>query len=347
MRRGRSSKVRATALAEWLFEDGIGEARAALVEDGTIIAAYLEPDGDAARPGDICNAKLVEILPNKRIGRLELDGGEEALLEPLAAGATEGSSLLVEIVRSEITEPGRRKHARARPAAKGKREALAPPLRQRLEAGDIPVRALASHGMDELEAAGWSELLEQAATGSMPFPGGALRIALTPAMTVIDVDGVLPPAELACAGAKASGEAIRKFDIGGSTVIDLPSLSAKAERQAAVDAFDASLPKPFERTAVNGFGLLQVVRRRTRPSLLEYAQNESSATAARALLRRAERVAGSGDRTITAHPAVLGQYADHPEWIAALERRIGAPIVMQPDPALGLWAGHISAAHPA
>lgn len=347
MRHGPCWKARAIALAEWLFEDGIGEARAALVEDGTIIAAFLEPDGDAARPGEICKAKLVEILPNKRIGRLELDGGEEALLEPLAAGVTEGSSLLVEIVRSEITEPGRQKHARARPAAKGKSEAPAPPLRQRLEAGDIPVRTLSSHGMDELEAAGWSELMEQAATGSMPFPGGALRIALTPAMTVIDVDGVLPPADLACAGAKASGEAIRKFDIGGSTVIDLPSLSVKAERQAAVEALDAALSKPFERTAVNGFGLLQIVRQRQRPSLLEYAQYESAATAARALLRRAERVAGSGERVATAHPAILAQLENRPDWIAALERRIGAPVTMQPDPALSLWAGHVSAAHPA
>jgi len=347
MRRGPCSKARAIPLAEWLYEDGIGEARAALVEGGTIIAAFVEPDQTAARPGDIRSAKLAEILPNKRIGRLELEGCEEALLEPLAPYVTEGASLLVEIVRSAIPEPGRRKRARAWPAAKGRSEGPAPSLRERLTASDVPVRTLASHESDELEAAGWSELLEQAATGSIPFPGGALRIALTPAMTVIDVDGVLPPADLACAGAKAAGEAIRKFDIGGSTVIDLPSLSVKAERQAAVEALDAALPKPFERTAVNGFGLLQIVRRRPRPSLLEYAQYESAATAARGLLRRVEHVAGSGERTMTTHPAILTQFADHPDWIATLERRIGAPVTMQANPALSLWAGDVSAAHPA
>ncbi len=347
MKHGPCSKAQNSALAEWLFEDGIGEARAALVENGAIVEACLDPHQDSARAGDMRMAKLVEILPNKHIGRLELDSGEEALIDQLAPNVTEGASLLVEIMRSAIPEPGRRKRARARAAGPGRSEAPAPSLQKRLAASDVPIRTLASHGPDDLEAAGWSELLEQAVTGSTPFPGGALRIALTPAMTVIDVDGVLPPAELAIAGAKAAGEAIRKFDIGGSTVIDLPSLSVKAERQAAVEAFDAALPRPFERTAVNGFGLLQIVRRRTRPSLLEYAQYESSATAARALLRRAERVVGSGGRTITAHPAILTHYTDHPDWLTALERRIGAPVSLQPDPALGLWAGHASAAHPA
>ncbi|RED17372.1 ribonuclease [Parasphingopyxis lamellibrachiae] len=334
-------------MAEWLFEEGIGEARAALVDNDVIVAAFLEPERSAAQPGDICRAKLSEILPGNGVGRLELDGGEEALLEPLAGGVTEGVSLLVEIVRSAIPEPGRRKRARARPAAPGRSEGLAPSLKERLTAGDVPIRTLASHGSDVLEAAGWSELIEQATTGSMPFPGGALRIALTPAMTVIDVDGVLPPTELARDGAKASGEAIRKFDIGGSTVIDLPSLSVKAERQAAVDALDVVLPKPFERTAVNGFGLLQIVRKRARPSLLEYAQYESTATAARSLLRRAERAAGAGERIVTAHPGLLAQYASHPDWLPTLERRIGAPVTLQPDPALSLWAGHVSTAHPA
>ncbi|QLC25345.1 ribonuclease [Parasphingopyxis algicola] len=334
-------------MAEWLYEDGIGEARAALVEDGAIVEAHIETESGGARPGAICEARLAEILPNRRTGRLELVGGEEALIDPLPAGVTEGATLRVEIVRSAIPEPGRRKRARAKPAAKTKTAATATALRDRLTETGTPVQTLAAHDPDALEAAGWSELLEQAATGAVPFPGGALRIALTPAMAVIDVDGALPPAELARAGARAAGAAIRKFDIGGSTVIDLPSLASKAERQAAAEALDAALPQPFERTAVNGFGLLQIVRRRVRPSLLELAQHESAPTAARALLRRAERVAGSGARTLTAHPAIIAHLEGRPEWRAALERRIGAPVALRADPATGLWGGHISAEHPA
>ena len=333
-------------MAEWLFEEGIGENRAALIEDGAIIEAHLEPHNFAAQAGMICEAKLVEILPNKRTGRIELESGEEALIDPIPTGISEGASSLVEIIRSAIPEPGRRKRALARSVEKGRSVQSAPTLRNRLTTTDVPVRTINGHDRDALGTSGWIELLEQAATGAVLFSGGALRIALTPAMTVIDVDGALPPAELAIAGARSAGAAIRKFDIGGSTVIDLPSLSAKSDRQAAVEALDDALPRPFERTAVNGFGLLQVVRRRTRPSLLETVQYESAATAARALLRTGERTAGSGDRTLAAHPAVITQLHEHPDWLETLERRIGASVITQVDPALGLWSGHASAAQP-
>ena len=66
------------------------------------------------------------------------------------------------------------------------------------------------------------------------------------------------------AGAAAAARAIRRLGIGGSIGIDLPTLAAQAERQAAAAALDAVLPQPFERTAVNGFGFLQIVRRRER-----------------------------------------------------------------------------------
>src|SRR3546814_3730244 len=83
------------------------------------------------------------------------------------------------------------------------------------------------------------------------FAGGALRISLTPAMTLIDIDGDLPPAELARTGAEAAGAAIRRLDITGSIGIDLPTMGSKAERQNAAEALDAALPPPFERTAIN------------------------------------------------------------------------------------------------
>ena len=66
---------------------------------------------------------------------------------------------------------------------------------------------------DRFEEAGWSELLEEAATGEIAFDGGALRMSLTPAMTLFDVDGSLPPAALAEAGAAAAARAIRRFGI--------------------------------------------------------------------------------------------------------------------------------------
>ncbi len=333
-------------MAEWLYEAGIGEERAALVEDGAILEARITPDSDSAKAGAICGARLVEVLSHKRAGRLVFDSGEGALLQPLPKSVTEGEVLFVRIAREAIAEPGRSKLAIASHAPNADEARPAPTLRERLAMGDAPVADLAAHGTDRLEEAGWSELLEQAAGGAVPFPGGALRIALTPAMCIIDVDGALPPAELAIAGARAAAEAIRRLDIAGNIGIDLPTLEAKADRQAAAEAFDGALPQPFERTAVNGFGFLQIVRRKTHASLPQLAQYNSTAFFARALMRQAERAVGKGVRTLTAHPAIVAHLEKHPDWLAECERRIGAPLSLAADASLALTGGYVSASNP-
>src|SRR3546814_17844524 len=94
------------------------------------------------------------------------------------------------------------------------------------------LRLLPPTGPDLLEQAGWSELLDEAARGDIAFPGGALRISLTPAMNLIDVDGDLPPAELARAGAAAAGVAIRRLGLTDSIGIALPTLHGKAAGMA-------------------------------------------------------------------------------------------------------------------
>ena len=311
-------------MAEWLFEVGIGEDRAALVEDGEIIEARIERHDNRVRFGAIMAARLRRKAgPNGR-GEVELDSGGSALLQSVPAGLTEGAGLLVEVVREAIPERGNPKLPLVRPA-----DVDAPREASRL-IDTLPCpRTLRSHEPDALEAAGWSELMEQAETGLVPFPGGLLRIALTPAMTVIDADGELSAAELAVRGAAAAGAAIRRFGIGGSIGIDLPSVPSKLARQTAAEALDATLPQPFERTAVNGFGFLQVVRRRTRPSLLELIQADPTEAAALALLRRAEREP-RGRRHLDGPASVLDRVQGRPEWITELCRRRGEMIEVGP-----------------
>src|SRR3546814_16597401 len=84
-------------------------------------------------------------------------------------------------------------------------------------------------------------------------------------MLLIDIDGEGDPLALAKAGAAAAAHVVRCCDVGGSIGIDFPSLPGRAERQAIDALIDTLLPQPFERTAVNGFGFLQIVRRRERP----------------------------------------------------------------------------------
>jgi hypothetical protein len=323
-------------LPEWLYEEGIGENRAALVEGNDILEAAIEVAGQVL-VGTIASARLTSILLPARRGILVLADGSEALLEPLPPALTQGQALTVEIIREPLPEPGRPKLPKARVSAGPER--TGPSLIERVEASGLPVVRLPVHGPDRLEQVGWSELMEEARTGEIAFPGGALRMALTPAMTLFDVDGALEPSELAIAGAAAGGRAIRRHGIGGSIGIDLPTLPGRSDRQAAAAALDAALPQPFERTAVNGFGFLQVVRRRERVSIPELLQSDPAGAAARQLLRQAER--RTGGVTLAAAPVVAARLRTQEGWIAALERRIGGPVQLREDTALPMFGGYV------
>ena len=298
-------------MPEWLYEAGIGEGRAALVEDGRIIEAAIEVEG-GLRVGHVARARLIGA------GRVRLDSGEEAQLAG-APGVPEGGALTVAMTREAIPEPGRAKLPRA--VVSDAAPSPGPELFARL-AGH-PGRRLQAHEPDLLEAAGWSEALEEARTGDIAFDGGALRMWPTPAMTLFDVDGTGPLEPLAMAAAEAVARAIRRHGIGGSIGVDFPTLGGKAARMAVADVLDRYLPPPFERTAVNGFGFLQIVRPRPRASLPELLRADPVAAAARAALRRLEREPGPSRRH-RLPASVLAHLHARPDWLAELARRTGA-----------------------
>ena len=161
---------------------------------------------------------------------------------------------------------------------------------------------------------------------------------MTPAMTLIDVDGYLDAEELAMRGAGEAAKAIRRLDIGGSIGIDLPTSGSKAARQVAAAAIDEHLPQPFERTAVNGFGFVQIVRPRSRASLIELAQDRA-AFEARALLRRAA-LESPGSKRLVVHPAVAAVLERRTDWTQALSHQVGGAISLRPDPALPMSGGY-------
>jgi hypothetical protein len=324
-------------LPEWLYEEGVGENRAILVDGDEILEAAIELPG-ALGAGAIVSGRLREIVMPHRRGWVEA-AGSDILVPAVPAGLTQGQQVRVEIVREAIGERGKAKSAMGRITEAPEREA--PTLAQRIGGRTL----IAPTDPDRLEAAGWSDLLEEAATGAIAFEGGELRVSLTPAMTLFDVDGFLPAAKLAVAGAAAAARAIRRHGIGGSIGIDLPTVRSKEDRIRAAEAFDPLLPQPFERTAVNGFGFLQVIRKRERASLPELLQYAPVAAAARALVRRAERVSGHGERLLTASPPVIAFLAARPDWLDELRRRIGAAVRLQADGALTNWGFHVQSAH--
>jgi len=308
-------------LPDWLVERGIGERRAVRLQGGEITASRVLLDG-IVPAGSILSAKLL------RAGKpdIAVADGQEFVLRDGAGAATEGQAIAIEVTREAI--PGG-EHWK-RPLAKLSHEE---PRAAVIDAEELQFPS--PH--DSLEDSGWSDLLEEARTGIVAFAGGALRVSPTPAMTLIDVDGTLPPPELAMAGAKAAARTIMRHGIGGSIGIDLPTVQGKEQRTAIGAAVDTILANPFERTAVNGFGFLQVIRPRRHASLFELAADRA-AFEARALLRLAARETGSVQLAV--HPAVAAVIDAHPDWIEALARQVGGPVALRSDTRLSISGGH-------
>ncbi len=326
-------------MPEWLYEDGIGEARAALVEDDRIVEALIEGEGAGPRAGAVVEGRLTAIAIPGRRGFVTRADGSEVLVEPLLRDWTQGGEVRVEIVREAVAERDRAKRAKGRPAP-DLPLSDGPDLRARIAASGVPVRTVGPHDTDALEAAGWSELIEQAQAGAWRFTGGELRISPTPAMTLIDVDGYLDPVALALAAATAAGQAIRADGIAGSIGVDFPTLGGKDARTAVAAAFDAALPPLFERTAVNGFGFMQVIRPRARASLIEQLQGDPAGHAARALLRRVACEGRSGAVTLVVHPQAERVLAAHPDWLDRLARQLGGAVGLRGEGGVAMSGGY-------
>ena len=301
-------------MPEWLVEDAIGETRAALVENGEIIEARVRREGVTAA-GTILEAQLVGVAPRVTVEA----GGEQFLMPRGASGISEGSRLRIEVIREALGGTESWKRGLARRTDDDPRPA--PPL-----AEGIPGR------ID-----GWDDLVEEARTGLVRFEGGELRIEPTSAMTMIDVDGWLVPDKLAQMGAWAAARAIRRLDIGGPTGIDFPTLKGREARQQVDSILAEYLPSPAERTAMNGFGFVQVVRPRSRASLIELAADRPQFEA-RDLLRRAGSEIGA--IRLAAHPSVVRVLEAQRGWLDRLAQQVGGAVTLRSDPKLAMSAGH-------
>ena len=317
-------------MSEWLVEEGIAEQRAILVEGHQILAARLHwPGGHTA--GRIDDAVLVAKQRGATRGTVRFPDGEEALIDGLLPAITEGSTLRCQITRPPLAEQGRYKLAHCRLSDAPPRPA--PGLVEQLRSEGHALR-IVQRFPDSL----WDELWLEAFDGQVDLAGGTLQVIDTPAMTLIDVDGIGAPQDLALAAAPAIAAVLTRFDIGGNIGVDFPTVASKADRRRVDEALrDALGCWPHECTAMNGFGFVQIVARFSRPSLLQLVQRHRASAAARRMLRQAEQLTGHGTLSLVMNPAVHAALRD--EWCSALGRRCGRAIRLTSNPALAMESG--------
>ncbi len=317
-------------MAEWLIEEGIGEERAVRLDRDRVIEARLDWPGSLAA-GLVEDAKLVSRQSGSKRGTATFSTGEQALVDQLPREASEGAPLRLQVTRAAISERGRHKLALARPC-------------------DLPICSapslagiLRSEGHDVQEVrhfpeCDWEDLWSEAWQGEVSFAGGSLSLFDTPAMTLIDIDGPDSPSRLANTAVAAIAGTLRRLDIGGMIGIDFPTVHSRKDRKFVDALMTTALDEwPHERTAMNGFGFVQLVARLERVSILKRLTRSKVGAAARMVLRRGELLDGPGRIHLTVHPAVKAKLK--PEWLAELARRTGRQVEVESDPGIALAAG--------
>lgn len=338
MKRVRCSNRRVSPLAnnapEWLIEEGIGESRAILLDGDTIVAGRLHWPGGITL-GQIEDATVIELKPHagqRRRGTVRFANGELAHVARLPRDTSEGAKVRVEVTRESLAERGRLKLAQAVYSEGDLRPA--PSLAEQIASDGDSVRIVRRFP----DNGGWEELWSEAWSGDVSFSGGALILSDTPAMTLVDVDLNDHFEALYFNGLPVLARTLARMNIGGNIGIDFPTLD-KSDRKAVDDRLAILLADwSHERTAMNGFGFVQIIARMGQPSLLQRISRHRVGAAARLALRRAEMVEGPGITLLTIHPALKAKIK--PEWLDELRRRTGRDVRIETGPGLALEAPH-------
>ena len=332
---------RAIRLAELWRDDAPGERRAALVEDGQIVEIYIQRD-------------LHWTLGATGTGRIErktpagsyvaTDEGTEILIRG-KANAAEGARVTFEITREAIAEPGRIKPAEGRVL-----EAMPEASRDKDGMWDDRLSALKQ---DTIRNQAFDDAFDAAIAGASHIGDVTVSFQRTKAGLVFDIDGIGDPLVINRMAANEVARLLRLYQIGAMVMIDFVAIDSKARRLDIAETFDAAAAsdlRPFERSAVNGYGLMQVVRARPRPSVLDHLfgtriASLSDETQALSLLREAAISSGFGPRIITARPEITTLLASH-KWQSftqLCERQVGARLEIIADESASGY-GHVHVA---
>ena len=320
--------LRAIRLTDIWRDDAPGERRAAFVENGNIVEIHIQRDALWAL-GECGAGRIDRKTPS---GAYVIADDNSELLLRSKMGAPEGARIMFEVTREAIAEPGRNK-----PPEIILREGVCEPLMGKDALWEARVASL---GLSAINAS-IAEGFDVAIAGQSQRGDVTISFQRTKAGLVFDIDGIGDAFAINMVAATEIARLLRLYQVGAMVLIDFVSMESKAQRTQIAEAFDAASvadPRPFERTAINGYGMMQVVRARPRPSVLDQLFGTriaalSDETKAYWLLRAVAQSTGFGTRTVTAQPdvATLLQSERWAAWRAAAVRLAGADMVVVAD----------------
>jgi len=186
--------------------------------------------------------------------------------------------------------------------------------------------------------------------------GGALIIQVTEALTVIDVDSAGHTARTGPAGQaalainlEAAAEIARQLrlrDIGGPVVVDFIGMTDDKADRHVVEAFASATaidPAPVRLSAMSEFGMVELTRKRVRPSVFDLLTEPCPTCAGGGRVKTVRTVAGEILRAglheastrpgrpvnLIAAPAVIDALrGDCANFVATLERAAGASVAL-------------------
>ncbi|MFN7176691.1 MAG: hypothetical protein ACK4MX_07350 [Thermaurantiacus sp.] len=310
----------------------IGETRIAVMEGDRLAEMQLARVSDGLQPGAEVGARLLGD------GMVDAIGEKLVLIRP-PSDVAEGAVGRVQVVRAAIPERHRRRPGRGLwrgPTDRAGLIASPPQLADQLATCGLSVR----NAWPDAVAEAWAEAWEEAELGEIRLSRGRLSLVPTPAGVAVDVDG--SGTELACEAGEALALAIRRLRIGGNVLVDFPALD-RAGRAAVAERFDRAMGGvAFERTSINGFGLLQIVLPRLGPSILERAWFERGITLGLDLLDAAIHEPRPGRLRLSAPPAAAAFLGRHGDLVAEAAHQAGRPLDVVPLAAAG--TGHVAPA---
>lgn len=340
MKRAVCCGHRVIRLPEIWHDDAPGERRAALVENGNIVEIHIQRDALWAL-GETGTGRIDRKTPSGAY--VVTDDGHELLLRS-KIGDPEGARVTFEVTREAIAEPGRIK-----PTEIALRDSGALPSLPKDALWDARLMAFEQPVISASIADGFDIAL----SGQSQLGSVIISFQRTKAGLVFDVDGIGSAFDINQVAATEVARLLRLYQVGAMVMIDFVSMEAKAQRTQIAEIFDTasrSDARPFERTAINGYGLMQVVRARPRPSVLDHLFGTriaalSDETQAYWLLRAVAQSSGFGARTVTARPdvAALLETQKWAGWRAEAMRAAGADMrVVADEKAAGYGHVHVA-----